>query len=178
MRIGISGSIGTGKSTAAHYLAEKYHLKIFDADKYGHRLYNIFSPAFYQILRNFKTANRSKIASTVFEDEQKLRLLNRITHPEIFKMISREISENSVIEATLLHQIGLDRLTQLDVLMVSRSELINRRLKLRGYDQAELKKRKKAMPKFDPKKFDIIIENNDGLKELYHKLDKSLSKYF
>lgn len=178
MRIGISGAIGTGKSTAAEYLSQKYNIALYDADKYGHRLYSVFSPSFYQILKNFGTINRAKIAGIVFSDQNKLQILNRITHPAIFKMISKEIEGEAIIEATLLHQIGLDRLTDINVLLVSSDKVINNRLRERGYQKDQLINRKRSMPKFNPKDFDIIIENNDSLKELYTKLDRSLSKYF
>jgi len=178
MRVGIAGAIGTGKSTAAQYLADKYQLTLFDADKYGHRLYSIFSPTFYQILRHFKTVNRKKIAKIVFSNHQKLELLNRITHPNIFKMISKELPNDAVIEATLFYQIQLDQLTDINILLLTKNEIIDKRLQKRGYNDKQIKDRKKAMPKFNKKNYDIVIENNGDILGLQKKLDRELLKYF
>ena len=89
--IGLTGSIGTGKSSVSKILNEDYNIPIIDADKIskeavqkGSRGLNKIKDVFGSdyILDNGEL-NRPKMASLVFNDEKARLALNNIVHPEV-----------------------------------------------------------------------------------------------
>src|SRR5690625_1069171 len=95
--IGLTGSIGTGKSTIAKKMHE-LQIPIVDADiiarevvEPGKDAYNDIVTTFgEQILQNDGTLDRKKLGSIVFADESKRKTLNEIIHPAIRAEILRQ----------------------------------------------------------------------------------------
>jgi dephospho-CoA kinase len=85
IRIGLTGSIGMGKSTTAEMFAAA-GVPVYDADRAVHRLYE-GGPAVDAIARLFPGVavdgriDRAKLAERVLEDAEALRALERIVHP-------------------------------------------------------------------------------------------------
>ncbi|MCW1148289.1 dephospho-CoA kinase [Flavobacterium lacisediminis] len=87
--IGLTGGIGSGKSTVANYIASK-GIPVYIADEEAknimeradvkQRIQNLFSES---ILNKDNTLNRKKIAELVFNNSRKLKELNAIVHPEV-----------------------------------------------------------------------------------------------
>lgn len=87
--IGLTGGIGSGKSTVANYIASK-GIPVYIADEEAknimeradvkQRIQNLFSES---ILNKDNTLNRKKIAEFVFNNANKLKELNAIVHPEV-----------------------------------------------------------------------------------------------
>lgn len=98
--IGLTGGIGAGKSTTAKIL-ESLGASIIDADeiakellKNGNKAYNEIVNFFgTEILGDDKEINRKKLADIVFNDRQKLAVLNDITHKEVYRSMD-EIIDN------------------------------------------------------------------------------------
>jgi len=96
--IGITGGIGSGKSTAAEIL-ESLGAFIIDADeiakellKKGNRAYNEIVDYFgAEILDDDKEINRKKLASIVFNNRPNLAVLNDITHKEVYRKMEETI---------------------------------------------------------------------------------------
>ena len=87
LRIGITGGIGSGKTTVAR-IFEVFGVPVYYADDAAKRLMNEDASLQQQIIDHFgenvfenKVLNRSLLASMVFNDPQKLSLLNSIVHP-------------------------------------------------------------------------------------------------
>jgi len=114
--IGLTGNIGSGKSTVAEMFAN-LGAKIIDADEIARDVVKPEEPAWKdlvtefgeEILNNDKNLNRKLLADIVFNNEEKREKLNNIIHPRILEEINRCIdeyrSENAgvvIIEAALL----------------------------------------------------------------------------
>lgn len=98
--IGLTGGIGTGKSTVSNILIEKGY-KVIDADKISREVVEIGKPAYEKIVEVFgqrillsdKTINRKKLSRLIFSSNSIRKLLNNIIHPYIWEKINLEIDE-------------------------------------------------------------------------------------
>ena len=87
----ITGSIGTGKSTAVNILKQK-GFQVLDSDKIVHEGYNIGNKMYNEVLNHFGkdiintdgTINRQKLGQIVFNNENSLKKLNEIVHSSVF----------------------------------------------------------------------------------------------
>ena len=166
MIIGMTGGVGTGKSTVLEYLHNKYGAFIIKADdvakelmKPGRASYASVTSFFgREILSNGPGSeiDSGKLAQIVFSDPSSLKALNSMTHPQVKKEILNIIADLSseekklvIIEAALLIQAGYTDITdQLWVLTADIETRISRLYETRGYsrekteavDRAELQK--------------------------------------
>ena len=98
--IGLTGGIGSGKSTVAKFLAE-LGAAIIDADKVGHEVFKPETEAWREVVtvfgRQFLTASgeidRRKLGRIVFGKPELLSRLNQIMHPKMYHM-AEELIEN------------------------------------------------------------------------------------
>ncbi len=89
--IGITGGIATGKSTVAQYLADKYHLPIFDADIYAKEAIDANSPILRQIFKRYGESirqengdlNRQALGNIIFNDSLEKQWLEEQIHPVV-----------------------------------------------------------------------------------------------
>eukprot|EP00794_Sanderia_malayensis_P003156 gene3156-3625_t len=99
--IGISGGIATGKSTVCNYLKEIGY-QVIDADLIARQVVEPLKPAWKDIVQYFgkeilkeqkdgAELDRVKLGDIIFGDEEKRKVLNRITHPRIFEQMIKEI---------------------------------------------------------------------------------------
>lgn len=110
--IGITGGIGSGKSTVLAYMEEQYHAYILQTDQIAHKLQepdqicykkikNLFGK---DILQEDGRIDRVKLGNLVFADREKLNLLNQIIHPEVKTYVKKEIrhAQTEGIELVLI----------------------------------------------------------------------------
>ena len=98
----ITGSIGTGKSTAVNIL-KKMGFKVLDSDKIVHEGYNKGSRLYSKIVDFFGneilnedgTVNRKKLGKIVFNDEDKLNAINDLVHVYVIKELMKGVDECS-----------------------------------------------------------------------------------
>jgi dephospho-CoA kinase len=124
--IGLTGGIGSGKSTVARRLAE-LGAAVIDADRVGHEVIEPGAEAHGEIVRAFGREildgegriARKKLGALVFADADKLRALNAISHPRMAERMARQIEQLRatvpppaliVLDAAILFQAGWDRL--------------------------------------------------------------------
>ncbi|HEY5638652.1 MAG TPA: dephospho-CoA kinase [Dehalococcoidia bacterium] len=122
--IGLTGGIGSGKSTVAKALEEQ-GAKILSADVIGHEVYNPGRPAWQEIVNEFGhevvagdgTIDRKKLGAIVFSDPKHLAALNSIVHPRMKGMmrerlasLARQGVKIAVLEAALLFEAKWDDL--------------------------------------------------------------------
>lgn len=115
--LGITGGIGAGKSTVLACLKEQYNACVIQADQVARDLQQPGGRCYERILEEFGTGilaedgtiDRGVLASVVFSDADRLRLLNQIVHPAVKQQITEEIERQrkkgtllTVIEAALL----------------------------------------------------------------------------
>lgn len=178
--LGITGSLGSGKSTVAKMFRES-GAAVIDADKIGHSLLKPGSRAYQKIIRHFRegilrrdgSIDRRKLASLVFKDEEKLKRLNRIMHPEIIRAIKTRVSSSKpgvlVLDAPLLIESGLQGLVdKLIVVKINRMKQL-KRISLRKAplsDKQALRRIKAQMPLKDKIRLaDFVIDNNGTLSQ-------------
>lgn len=125
LRIGLTGGIGSGKSTVAK-IFEVLGIPVYYADDAAKTLMNTDPALKEAIIKNFGAQaysnhqlNRSYLASIVFTNKEKLELLNSLTHPATIQAanewIRRQTSPYIIKEAALLFESGADK--QLDHVM-------------------------------------------------------------
>ncbi len=122
--IGLTGGIGSGKSTVARVL-EGQGATVLSADIIGHEVYSPGRPAWQEIVNEFGrevvaddgTIDRKKLGAIVFSDPKHLAALNSIVHPRMKGMmrerlaaLAREGVEITVLEAALLFEAKWDDL--------------------------------------------------------------------
>lgn len=99
--IGLTGGVGSGKSTVAHILEEKYGAYLCIADEIGHKAMKIGEKPYYQIVEFFGRdilnkdlgIDREKLGRLVFQDNKKLNILNSFIHPYVYDYISHTINQ-------------------------------------------------------------------------------------
>jgi dephospho-CoA kinase len=116
-RIGLTGGIGSGKSTVAQ-IFEVLGIPVFYADDEAKKILNEDEDLKKQIIKNFGAAsytdgklNRSYIASIVFNDKAKLDLLNSLTHPATMKRgeewMNKQTTPYAIHEAALVFEANV-----------------------------------------------------------------------
>ncbi len=124
LRVGLTGNIGSGKSTAALVLAE-LGAYVIDADLIVHGLLSLGSDTYAAILEAFGsgilqldgTIDRRMLGQIVFEDAEKRAMLENLVHPGVRSAIEdriRELEKETadgivVVDAALLVETGLHR---------------------------------------------------------------------
>ena len=98
MVIGLTGGIGSGKSTVANYFATFENVSIYNADKEAKMLMTNSNDLKEKITSLFgknayvdNTLNRKFIANIVFNDIEKLEMLNSIVHPAVHEHLEKFI---------------------------------------------------------------------------------------
>ena len=188
MIIGITGSIGTGKSTVSNYLISKGY-SVVDADKISKGAYNIGSNGYKAILEVFGVeilnsngeVDRKKIKKIVFDNSNMLQRLNMAIHPIIINEIEKEIeilleSQNVVfLDAPLLIETELHKkVGKIIVVVCDKNEQINRIIKRDKITADMAISIINSQMSIDEKlKFaDYIVYNNSTIENLYSQVDE------
>ncbi len=187
--IGLTGGIGSGKSTVSHFLAELGAL-IIDADKVGHELLKPNTEIWQQVVAAFGRQilttsgeiDRKKLASLVFGSPRRLSLLNQLMHPEIYKRIKARLLEYRrqgvsvvVLEAPLLVEAGWTELVDEVWVTIAPETTVLKRLKEQtGLPQKEsLARIRSQLPARERAKHaDVVIATELSLDELRTKVKK------
>jgi len=184
--LGITGTFGSGKTTVAR-IFKSLGARIIDADRISHQLTRpqtkiykkIVSIFGRDILKEDKTINRKRLAYIVFENENLLKRLNRILHPEIIRVIKQRISAYKskiiVLDAPLLIEAGLKGLVdKLIVVKITRKKQIERIQKKFALTKAEILKRIKSQIPLSLKVrlADFVIDNSKTKRETKRQVEK------
>ena len=186
--IGLTGNIGTGKSTVMGMLAELGAIGI-DADKVAHEVVAPGEPAYAQVLAEFGPEiasnggpiDRARLGQIVFSDPTALARLEAIVHPAVSLRISRLVAEAQapvvVIEAIKLLEAGLSvRLcNQVWVVTTPRAEQIQRLIATRGLSAQEAILRIDAQPPQEEKtaRADVVIDNSGNLEDVRRQVEQA-----
>ena len=194
--IGLTGGIVGGKSTAASMFKD-LGAKIVDVDKIGHSVILPHRPAWKKIirlfgkdfLRNDLTIDRGKLGKIVFTNQILLKKLNEITHPEIIKVIKKEINlaKNKtynqekilIIDAALIYEAKMDRLMDKIIVVYINEDVQTKRLIKRNDLSKEeaLQRIKSQMPiKEKVKMADYVIDNSNSMDETKKQVEKIWKK--
>jgi dephospho-CoA kinase len=116
LRIGITGGIGSGKSTVAHVF-EVLGIPVYYADREAKKMMNEDEELKEQIMREFGNAsyvngilNRKHLASIVFANKEKLEVLNALVHPATIRhglqWMQKQNTPYTIKEAALIFESG------------------------------------------------------------------------
>jgi len=191
LNVGLTGGISTGKTTIARLLVEKGAILI-DLDEVAHRLQLPGTEVWRQIVAEFgetilnadRTIDRNKLGLTVFNNPAKLKRLNEIVHPAVFREWQNRIRE---IEATqpdavvltdipLLIEIGAQERFDLIVLVyIPPDEQLERLILRNGYSREYAEKRIASQMSIEDKvKYArIVIDNRGSLEEAEKRVDEA-----
>ncbi|MEO8322771.1 MAG: dephospho-CoA kinase, partial [Actinomycetota bacterium] len=124
LSVGLTGGIGSGKSTFAALLAD-LGAEIIDADAIGHEVLEPGEPAWRGVVDQFgheilvpgtMEIARKRLAEIVFNDPSKLAVLNAITHPRILERLAEtfemlgDTGEIVVLDAALIVGTGFEHM--------------------------------------------------------------------
>ena len=196
LRIGLTGSIGMGKSTTAQLFRDE-GIAVFDSDAIVHELYQAaavepIAKSFPQVLEN-GVINRAKLADIVLKNPQALKQVEEIVHPLVwserdkFFKAKQETGANLVVyDIPLLFEKGVDSSVDVIVVVSATSETQKARVlartgmtvekfeALKSKQMSDLEKRARA---------DFIIDTSLGLEsarqqvhEILEKLNQNRSK--
>ena len=181
--IGLTGGIGSGKSTVAAMLAE-LGAEVIDTDKVGHEAYRPGTEGFRQVTEAFGddivaadgTIDRRALAAKVFADPAQLRRLNAIVHPLIGLavrdwLVSAQAAPSSapiVVEAPVLMEAGWRFFDEVWVVVVSPKTAIARVTASRDITADEVRRRLDTQLSNAERRrrADRVLENDGTLDEL------------
>ncbi|HEY2525823.1 MAG TPA: dephospho-CoA kinase [Candidatus Binataceae bacterium] len=180
--IGLTGGIGSGKSTAAKILAE-LGAPAIDADRVGHEIYQPGAPAYRELVDAFgegilapdHAIDRRKLGPIVFADPAALKLLNAIVHPKMFARMGEMVAAMRrggetrpiVIEAAILIEANWQPLfDEIWLVTASREQVVARVERDRGLRPEQTDARIRAQLSDDERrKYATTVIRNDGTLE-------------
>ncbi|MDO8488974.1 MAG: dephospho-CoA kinase [Candidatus Omnitrophota bacterium] len=177
--LGITGNIGSGKSSVASMFKAK-DSQLIDADRLGHELLSIGCGVYKKIIKSFgkgilkanKEIDRVKLGAIVFARSQALAKLNSIVHPVLIREIKRLIRNSNkrviILDAALIIEAGLKNMVDtLIVVTAKKSQQILRSRKSSGLKNGQIMKRLKSQISQNKKLSfaDFIIDNSGSIGE-------------
>lgn len=205
MIVGLTGGIGSGKTTVSQYLTSHHHVDVVDADKIAREVVNQNNEVGQVTLKLLMSAlgdwivdeqgnyNRTIIRQKIFEEPMLVNELNAIIHPIIRKQILTELSQAQspyvVLDVPLLFEgkdapdglLGLCRTVM--VVDVPPSMQTARAAARDGMDVANIEaimsrqiERSERLKIARLNHYDVI-DNSKDLKHLYRQIDELHKKY-
>ena len=190
---GLTGGIGSGKSTAAALFRER-GVPVVDADELAREAVAPGSPGLAQVLEAFGpqiraadgSLDRKQLGALVFADGEARKRLNAITHPivrrlsqERFAALDREGATLAGYDVPLLFEVGLDAVLRPIVVVVAREATQLERIQARdGIGEAAARARLASqLPLTDKqKRADYVLYNNGTPAALAAQVDAVLEK--
>ncbi len=181
--LGITGNIGSGKSTVGRLL-EQLGCPVIDADLVAHRVYRRGSRTWRQVVETFGSRavrgdgaiDRTWLGALVFSDARARQRLNAIVHPATRRSVQRRLAALrrkghgwAAVEATLLIEAGwLDMVDRLWVVAAPEDAVVARLGRGRNLDEAEVRVRLAAQMPAGAKmeRADDVVYNDGDAEEL------------
>lgn len=175
--IGLTGGIASGKSAVSRLLSE-WGAPIIDADVIARRIVTPHQPAWRQIVSIFGeqilcpdgTINRRQLGDIIFNDAEKRKKLNEITHPEIWNQIAAAVKRAEAAERgivvldipLLLETNWNNRVDEIWVVYVDRQTQIQRLMNRDHLTWSQAEARITSQLSLEEKKqyADIVIDNS------------------
>ncbi len=186
MIIGLTGSIGTGKTTAASIFNDLGAV-VIDADRISREIVEPQMPSWQQILDAFgdrvlnpdSTINRHYLGELVFNDRLSMERLNQITHPiireEVLKRIQEQDGRIIIIDAPLLIEAGLQDMVDTIIVVTASRDTQIKRLKMRNlFSDLQIETRINSQLPLGIKieQADYIIDNDGNILETTRQIKK------
>jgi dephospho-CoA kinase len=186
--VGLTGGIGSGKSTVARLL-ERRGAVVFDADALAREAVEPGTPGHDAVVERFGAnvlapggeLDREALASIVFADPAARRDLEAIVHPEVRRLFAegcevyRDTDRVVVFSAPLLVETGMHTAFEVLVLVSTPVEAqIERLLRDRAMSEEQVRARIAAQAPLDEKAAvaDVIVDNEGNLEDLEAQVDR------
>ena len=185
--VGLTGGIGSGKSTAARMLAERGAV-VLDADAFAREAIARGTPGFDRVVLLFGPdvvgrdgdLDRGRIATEVFADPERRRALEAIVHPEVRLRIAQAVAEHAetsevvILNSPLLIETDGDRDCQVVVVVSATPQTQIARLVARGMDEADARARLAAQLPLARKveRADVVLDNEGTPSQLEEQVER------
>ncbi|MDB4875248.1 MAG: Dephospho-CoA kinase [Gemmatimonadetes bacterium] len=181
--VGLTGNIGSGKSTVAQMLSER-GATIIDADVLARRAVELGTAAFEKIVARWGAEilapdghlDRAALRRVVFADHEQLEELNQIVHPEVERLRTRLVEQARkrgdrmvICDIPLLFERHMtDRFDRIILVDAHRGVRLERLVKDRGLSETEAMDMIAAQMPAELKRAraDFIVENDGTLTQL------------
>ncbi|MBD35239.1 MAG: dephospho-CoA kinase [Actinobacteria bacterium] len=188
LEIGLTGGIGSGKSTVSAGLVKR-GAELVDADVIVRDLQKPGKPVFKKmverwgekIITNEGELDRQAVADIVFKDAEELAALNELVHPLVREEIANQreqyIKGNApiILDIPLLIESGYENLSGIIVVDLHTGEAVERLVKHRGFSREDALNRISSQVDREERlsKADFVIDNNGDLDSLENEIDKA-----
>ncbi len=188
--IGLTGGIATGKTTVANYLANVYHLPIFDADIYARDAVSIGSPILSAIAQRYGeqillpdgNLNRQQLGEIIFQNQQERQWIEDLIHPYVRDCFLQAIAASTaemVLVIPLLFEAQMTHLvTEIWVVSCSEAQQLQRLIQRNHLNQEQAQARIKSQFPLKEKiaRADVVLANSSTLESLLFQVDVALKK--
>lgn len=186
MFIGITGSIGSGKTTISKYIQNKGYT-VIDVDKISHEILNrkdvideIKNKISKEVIEN-DTVNRKKLAGIVFSQKEKLEILNSIMHNKIISELKNILKSKKgivYVDIPLLFELNLEYMFDKIICVyldynIQLQRIIERDNRSIEEVKSIIKSQMDIKVKIEKSNYSI---NNFNLKDTYIQIDKILKE--
>jgi len=181
--IGLTGGMGSGKSTVSRVLAELGAV-VIDADRVGHEAYQPHTATWQALVDAFgreiiaadETIDRKKLGALVFSQPDNLKKLNGIVHPRMYQMMQTRIADFKrqgvkviVVDAAILFEAHWETLVDVVwVVVADESNVVKRAVARTGLPEEQIRSRLRSQMSNAErvKRADVVIHNNGTIEEL------------
>jgi dephospho-CoA kinase len=190
--IGITGGIGTGKSTVTNYLHTRCNLPIWDADLYARSAVAIDSPILQAISQRYNsdilqpdgTLDRRRLGEIIFNDENERQWLEAQIHPYVRSCFETEIkllspAGTAVLSIPLLFEAKMtDLVTEIWVVSCDRTTQLNRIMARDSINQTEAQLRIDSQMSLTAKiaLAHVNLDNSTNIANLERQIDRFYSE--
>lgn len=191
MVIGLTGGIGSGKSTAANYLVDHYPLFLIDADLLAREVVEPNTPALEKIFQHFGlslrlpdgTLDRKKLRKIIFHDKNEKVWLEKLLHPiirtELLSRLNQGQPKHKLLVSPLLFETDQHQLCDKTIVIESPEQAqLSRVMQRDKTDEATIKNIIASQMDSEQRcaKADFVVYNNGTLEHLHQQLNDAMAQ--
>ncbi|HEY9905674.1 MAG TPA: dephospho-CoA kinase [Candidatus Sericytochromatia bacterium] len=184
--IGLTGGIGTGKTTVSNYLASRHQLPVLDADIYAREAVQLGSPILSEIIKRYGssvqlpdgTLNRKRLGEIVFSNPSERLWLEQQIHPYVRDRLLAELDPLTVptvvLVVPLLFEAGMtDLVTEIWVVSCSPEQQLKRMIERDSLSVEQALFRINSQLSLPEKvaRADVVLDNSSTPKDIFQQVD-------